>query len=291
MPVTIPIGRLDVFVTAKPLTRESFAAFGDVIANPRPDVVPSPSAALPSLRLPFQAVTANQGSAIKYQHVTRPLNLYDQAPSRVRAVGIASMFVCAAGRLEDREAVLPGGRGRGGGAVARGEGLSANASASLAGVPARAVGAETGREAGYFVVEILERHPFTTQTFVPLTTAPEGTYLVIVAPSLPSSAADQSLPVPKVADGATLPGRGLPDLQRLQAFIATAGQAVTYGAGTWHAPMVALGREGTALDFVVFQAANGVAIEDCQEVVFVSEEAPRPRVMVEVPSGSRLSKL
>lgn len=63
-----------------------------------------------------------------------------------------------------------------------------------------------------------------------------------------------------------LPGAGLPDLTRARAFVATAEQAVTYGAGTWHAPMVALGEPGTALDFVVVQFANGVDVEDCQLV-------------------------
>ena len=50
-------------------------------------------------------------------------------------------------------------------------------------------------------------------------------------------------------------------------------QAVTYGAGTWHAPMVALGEKGTAVDFVVVQFANGVAVEDCQEVFLRGERA------------------
>ena len=39
---------------------------------------------------------------------------------------------------------------------------------------------------------------------------------------------------------------------------------VTYGAGTWHAPMIVVGEED--VDFVVVQFANGVAEEDCQEV-------------------------
>jgi len=38
---------------------------------------------------------------------------------------------------------------------------------------------------------------------------------------------------------------------------------VTYGPGTWHAPMVVLGEK--PVEFVVVQYANGVASEDCQE--------------------------
>lgn len=125
---------------------------------------------------------------------------------------------------------------------------------------------ESGTE-GIFPVSILERHPYTTQTFIPLGLSPHEAqnvrYLVIVAPSLPASQVDSELPVPK-GDG--LPGRGLPDLGRVKAFLARGGQAVTYGAGTWHAPMVVLGSR--AVDFVVVQFANGVGVEDCQEVEF-----------------------
>jgi ureidoglycolate lyase len=46
--------------------------------------------------------------------------------------------------------------------------------------------------------------------------------------------------------------------------VARGNQAVTYGAGTWHAPMAAIGER--AIDFVVVQYANGVGIEDCQEI-------------------------
>jgi ureidoglycolate lyase len=261
MLLSIPIGQLDVFVTARPLSREAFAAFGDVIQNPQPKITPSSAAViLPSQLLPYDGVTANQGSAIKYQHVSRPVNLYDQAPSRVPGKGIMSLFVCGARKLE-QDAQLSAGQGD-----------------------------RRRRRGDCFVVEILERHPFTTQTFIPLTADQAASFLVIVAPSLPPSRADEALPVPKAGVGTSLPGRGLPDLRRLQAFTATAGQAVTYGAGTWHAPMVALGAPGTAIDFVVIQSANGVGIEDCQEVVFQSDGVGRPRVVVLVPQV-RLSKL
>lgn len=39
---------------------------------------------------------------------------------------------------------------------------------------------------------------------------------------------------------------------------------ITYGAGTWHAPMVVVG-EGR-MDFVVTQWVNGREEDDCQEV-------------------------
>lgn len=44
---------------------------------------------------------------------------------------------------------------------------------------------------------------------------------------------------------------------------------MTYSAGTWHAPMVVVGEQ--RVDFVVTQFANGVADEDCQEVVLEAD--------------------
>jgi ureidoglycolate lyase len=109
-----------------------------------------------------------------------------------------------------------------------------------------------------FAVKILERHPFTTQTFCPLglTNGNRETYfLVIVAPSMDIPA--------KVQEGGSLVERP-PDLKKLRAFVAHGGQAVTYGPGTWHAPMVVLGAK--RVDFVVTQFVNGVSQDDCQEV-------------------------
>lgn len=107
-------------------------------------------------------------------------------------------------------------------------------------------------------MKILERHPFTTQTFCPLGLATENTetyFLVIVAPSLSS-------PI-QAEEGRSLVERP-PDLSKLRAFVAHGGQAVTYAPGTWHAPMVVLGK--SRVDFVVTQFVNGVPQDDCQEV-------------------------
>ncbi|KAG5926303.1 hypothetical protein E4U42_003450 [Claviceps africana] len=269
MAVTIRLGRQDVRVTAQRLAQESFSPFGSVISNPRPDLLPSAalssnattvssssasasaSVSASTSNLPAHAVSANQGSAIQYRHVARIRTLYDQAPSGVVADPVMSMFVCAArelSRVDDDD--------------------------------------DDDEEEGAFAVRVLERHPFTTQTFSPLSSTAHA-YLVIVAPSLPpSDERDGHLPVPAGAgDDHDLPGRGLPDLRRLRAFVATDGQAVTYGAGTWHAPMVVLGRAGTTLDFVVSQFSNGVAVEDCQLVEL--EEG----VEVRVKGGQRMAKL
>lgn len=221
-----------------PLTQSAFSDFGTVISNPHPRL--TPSAKLPSL--PQNAIQANQGSALKYQDVSEVADFYSSAPSGVPAKAVMNMFVCAPRKLKE------GGAG--------GEG-----------------GVDEGM--GRFEIEILERHPFTSQTFIPLGLAKaekggeKTRFLVVVAPSLPAGVEDQDLPVPKGVKG--LPGRGLPDLTKIRAFVATGDQAVTYGAGTWHAPMVVIGDK--PISFVVVQHANAVAIEDCQEVVWKRDGA------------------
>lgn len=140
-----------------------------------------------------------------------------------------------------------------------------------------------------FRVNILERHPYTTQTFSPLG-LPAGSetefkdgkraktfFLVVVAPSLKGTTA---VSVSSTTDNNNKPTsspeipteiRSPPDLARLRAFIARGDQAVTYGAGTWHAPMVVLGER--RVDFLVTQFANGVADDDCQEVLLGEQNA------------------
>jgi ureidoglycolate lyase len=67
-----------------------------------------------------------------------------------------------------------------------------------------------------FRVTLLERHPHSSQTFVPLAVE---RWLVCAAESL--------------ADGS-------PDLATLRAFVATAGMGVNFRRGLWHHPILAL---------------------------------------------------
>jgi len=241
--VTIEGPQEKVLLQTDVLSQSTFSAFGAVIENPEPSLVPSSNLKT----IPLNAVQANQGSALKYLDVTHMKDFYSSAPSQQQAKAVMNMFVCAPRSL------LP---------------------------------SHQSSTDGLFPIEILERHPFTTQTFIPLGLSPseanKARYLVIVAPSLPPSSADENLPVPAAtANSGPLPERGLPDLQKIRAFIADGSQAVTYGAGTWHAPMVAIGRD--SISFVVVQFANGVGIEDCQEVVWKGEDgsgicAPVPNV-------------
>lgn len=94
-----------------------------------------------------------------------------------------------------------------------------------------------------YTVKVLERHPYSTQSFTPIGIAKEKVaYLVVVA----ETGSD-----------------GLPDLAKLEAFICFGDQSVTYGVGTWHAPMIALNQP---VDFAVLIHENGQSSEDCQEV-------------------------
>lgn len=287
-------------ITVEQLTSASFAPFGTVIQNP----ATAPASSVSHLK----KTVANQGSATKYAEICAVENHYHLASSQKAGHVTMSMFVCSPRKL--RQASSEEGSG----------------SQSLE----------------VFDVDILERHPYTTQTFIPMGLAaqsPSTSYLVIVAPTaqtslargeilerplpypLPDStekAAKQTKtaetfskarlkpydnsrepPIPSEAAAPLAPwssshsmkkvngtasakelrrklpkGSGPPDLHGIRAFIAHGNQAVTYGAGTWHAPMVVLGQE--AIDFVVMQYVNGVALEDCQEVEFVIDgEKPK----------------
>ncbi|KAF7948877.1 hypothetical protein EAE96_008059 [Botrytis aclada] len=251
MPVTIKANTKEKTIHTKVLSQDDFATFGTVIQNPAPAVIPSSTIKT----IPPNAVQANQGTALKYLDVTHMKDYYGSAPSQRVANAVMNMFVCAPRSL------LP---------------------------------SDDSNIGGLFPVIILERHPFTTQTFIPLGISPseqeDVCYLVVVAPTLTPSSVDETLPVPVLSPQTStsddnvenLPGRGLPDLNRIQAFLANGSQAVTYGAGTWHAPMVVVGKK--PIDFVVVQFANGVGIEDCQEVEL---ETTDKDICVAVPKLTR----
>jgi ureidoglycolate lyase len=87
-------------------------------------------------------------------------------------------------------------------------------------------------------VRWLERHPASTQMFVPMSAR---RYLVVVAR-----------------------GGDEPELESLRAFVVPGTQAITYAPGIWHHPMIALDREA---DFVNVLFADGTA-GDCEERAF-----------------------
>jgi ureidoglycolate lyase len=98
----------------------------------------------------------------------------------------------------------------------------------------------------------LERHEHSSQTFIPLAVS---RYVVL----------------------ATLDaGGGGPDLGRLRAFVARAGQGVTYAMGTWHHPLTVL--DGPA-SFAVLMWRDGTAGDE----EFVPVDAPLTIVLPEGP--------
>jgi ureidoglycolate lyase len=88
-----------------------------------------------------------------------------------------------------------------------------------------------------FEVRLLERHPCSTQLFVPLACQ---RFLVVVC----------------LEDA-----RGEPDLARLSAFVCGPGQGVNYRAGLWHHPIIAL--DGPA-ELLMLAWEDGSAL-DCEE--------------------------
>jgi ureidoglycolate lyase len=78
--------------------------------------------------------------------------------------------------------------------------------------------------------ERMERHEFSSQTFIPLDV---GGWLVIVAPHAKT---------------------GGPDAEKARAFLAGPGQGITYGMNVWHHPLTVLDRPAR---FTVFMWLEG----------------------------------
>jgi ureidoglycolate lyase len=287
------------------LNQTAFEQFGTVVENPA--TAPSAKLPIPNRVPPPAAITANQGSATKYLDVTHMSNLYSLAPSKKAAKAVMNMFVCGPRNLRTNE--------------------PSNSMPSSWGD--LDLDEEDDSIASYqkqlLDVLILERHPFTTQTFTPMGLSPQDKhtqYLVIVAPTLPASASrgqtERAPPYPtphsekrksmldifararpspyanettpaesqfsKLHPSARPKGPGLPDLRNLRAFVATGAQAVTYGPGTWHAPMIVIGHR--PIDFLVVQFANDVGNEDCQEILLKADDTASEGVVVMVDTDS-----
>lgn len=88
---------------------------------------------------------------------------------------------------------------------------------------------------GTLRVHQMERHAFSSQSFIPLGPV---RWLVLVAPHA---------------------GGGGPDMARAEAFIAAPGQGVTYGADVWHHPLTVLEAPGR---FAVVMWRDGTATDE-----------------------------
>ncbi|MCJ1437335.1 Ureidoglycolate lyase [Xylographa pallens] len=200
-------------IRVESLTQLSFGVFGSVIESP---VLSLPRSGHAHDASYSAGVSANQGTARKYSEISPMINLYGASSSHREAKAVTTLFVCS-----PRQLYPPAGKAK--------------------------------EAQGLFALTIMERHPYTTQTFTPMGLDPVDittAYLVVVAPTVPSSKS----------------GAGTPDTANIKAFLARGSQAVTYGAGTWHAPMIVVGNRD--IPFVVTQYMNGVADDDCQEIEF-----------------------
>lgn len=83
------------------------------------------------------------------------------------------------------------------------------------------------------VADLLERHEFSSQTFIPLDV---DRWLVVVAPHAKA---------------------GGPDLSGIRAFIANGQQGVTYRANTWHHGLTVLDRPGRFAVFMFRDDSKG----------------------------------
>jgi len=81
-------------------------------------------------------------------------------------------------------------------------------------------------------VELLERHEFSSQTFIPLA---DVSWLIVVCPHLPG---------------------GGPDIGKAVAFIANGQQGITYRPNTWHHGLTVLAGAGK---FAVFMWRDGTS--------------------------------
>ncbi len=97
-------------------------------------------------------------------------------------------------------------------------------------------------------VGLLEKHPLSTQLFIPMSVA---RFLVVVAL-----------------------GADAPDMGTARAFLAEGTQGISYRPGVWHSPLLALDREAL-FACVIWEAEDA---NDCVEHPLAGEEA----VVVEV---------
>ena len=282
-------------LVAQPLTKESFAPFGDVIDNP----LAGRDARSTQAQTVDAQSDASSGSAVIAEDDERRLlvetatyNLYHGAPSRKPVQAVLQLLACKPQSASE-------------GPTKAGSGRPAAPSSDTR-----------------YAVESLQRHPFTAKRLIPVGVSSldsSSRYLIIVAPTLAPTRKRQARPppfpppeprrrrslvdvlsrarpppfpentarpaFPSAKKKPLLPGPGLPDLQNARAFLAHASQAVIYGPGVWHAPVMVVGTN--PIEFVLVQHVNGVPREDRQEVLLSSLQQ-RPALNVLLTSELRL---
>lgn len=89
-------------------------------------------------------------------------------------------------------------------------------------------------------IQMLERHPFGSQAFIPLD---QQQFLLVVAPASPT-----------------------PEISEIRAFITNGKQGVNYHKGVWHHPIIAIDKQS---DFLVVDRSGKES--NCDEVYFPTE--------------------
>lgn len=160
-----------------------------------------------------KSTAANYGTAVKIHKVAPIVNKFKDCPSGKEASANWNIFRCS--------------------------------------FPKKSIVTE-GKNELVYMGKVLERHPFSTQTFIPMgLDLSKNSYLVIVAKN----------------DEDTAP-TNLPQPSSIKAFICKGNQSITYGQGVWHAPMVVVDQDSPHVDFAVFIHENGVDNEDVEECYF-----------------------
>ncbi|CAI2194550.1 3935_t:CDS:2, partial [Funneliformis geosporum] len=205
-----------VHIVATPLTYASFSPYGNIIQS-----FPEQTSTQNSISIThgIKVTSANQGTARKYNHVASIIN-YRQ-----------SNILLNKDQSSDKTRVIAK-------AVPN---LSLYKCSPVKSLP--------------FIVRLLERHPYSSQTFVPMSDGKVKGYLVVVC--LNNDA-------------------GKPDLSTLKAFAASSTQGINYHPGIWHHPMIAL--ENT-MEFACLTHESGITNEDCEEIEFEEKDF----VAVDVP--------
>lgn len=109
-------------------------------------------------------------------------------------------------------------------------------------------GQRTSTDKERWTVDVLERHEYSTQAFVPMPRPPS---------SSPSLASQRYLVIVALPDRES----GQPDLSTLRAFMANDAQGISYKANVWHHPIIALDEVS---DFACLVYETGVPEIDCE---------------------------
>ncbi|CAK7224021.1 hypothetical protein SBRCBS47491_005407 [Sporothrix bragantina] len=125
-----------------------------------------------------RTVIVNNGTARRTPEVVPTINNYDKAPSQIPARTVLNVSYASPREVQPWQS-------------------------------------EDGENTGKRVlkVKVLERHPYSTQSFIPM--GADTKYLVVVCGT----------------------GKDAPDLNELRGFVAGDKQGVCYAPGVWHAPM------------------------------------------------------